>query len=288
MSIYIVSEILLSAGDTVLVGELSYFSVNMIFQKSKVNIQTIPIDDEGIDVQEVRKICKKQNIRMLYLTPHHHYPTTVMLSAQRRLELLKLSQEYGFIILEDDYDYDFNYDKSPILPLASADTNGMVIYIGSFGKSLVPGFRPGFSVAPGQLMKGMRTCFGSIDRPGDVLMEPVLGEMIAEGEINRYLKKSLKIYKERRDYFTTLLEQQLSEYLDFKKPLGGLAVWMKWKSPVNLMQLSHHCNKDNLFIPKTLLYQNKNLTAMRLGFGNLSIEEMEKSIEILSKNVKTL
>jgi len=288
MSIYIVSEILLSAGDVVLVGELSYFSVNMIFQKAGVNIQSISIDDEGINVEEVRAACKKQKIRMLYLTPHHHYPTTVTLSAKRRLELLNLANEFGFIILEDDYDYDFHYDKSPILPLASADTNGMVIYIGSFGKSLVPGFRTGFIVAPENLMIEMRKYLGIIDRQGDVLMEHVLGEMIAEGEINRYLKKSLKTYQERRDYFVSLLEQNLGDYIDFQKPSGGLAVWMKWKIPVNLMQLSRNCTKNNLFIPKTLLYQNKNLTAMRLGFGNLNLNEMDKSIEILSENIKLL
>ncbi|MDY0932348.1 PLP-dependent aminotransferase family protein [Chryseobacterium sp. CFBP8996] len=288
MSIYIVSEILLSAGDVVLVGELSYFSVNMIFQKAGVKIQPISIDEEGINVEEVREACKKQKIRMLYLTPHHHYPTTVTLSAKRRLELLNLANEYGFIILEDDYDYDFHYDKSPILPLASADTNGMVIYIGSFGKSLVPGFRTGFIVAPENLMIEMRKYLGIIDRQGDVLMEHVLGEMIAEGEINRYLKKSLKIYQERRDYFVSLLEQNLREYIDFQKPSGGLAVWMKWKIPVNLMQLSRNCAQNNLFIPKTLLYQNKNLTAMRLGFGNLNLYEMDKSIEILSENIKLL
>jgi len=288
MSIYIVSEILLSAGDVVLVGELSYFSVNMIFQKAGVKIQPISIDEEGINVEEVREACKKQKIRMLYLTPHHHYPTTVTLSAKRRLDLLNLANEYGFIILEDDYDYDFHYDKSPILPLASADTNGMVIYIGSFGKSLVPGFRTGFIVAPENLMIEMRKYLGIIDRQGDVLMEHVLGEMIAEGEINRYLKKSLKIYQERRDYFVSLLEQNLGEYIDFQKPSGGLAVWMKWKIPVNLMQLSRNCAQNNLFIPKTLLYQNKNLTAMRLGFGNLNLYEMDKSIEILSENIKLL
>ncbi|WP_426474684.1 PLP-dependent aminotransferase family protein [Chryseobacterium balustinum] len=288
MSIYIVSEILLSAGDVVLVGELSYFSVNMIFQKAGVKIQPISIDEEGINVEEVRQACKKQKIRMLYLTPHHHYPTTVTLSAKRRLELLNLANEYGFIILEDDYDYDFHYDKSPILPLASADTNGMVIYIGSFGKSLVPGFRTGFIVAPENLMIEMRKYLGIIDRQGDVLMEHVLGEMIAEGEINRYLKKSLKIYQERRDYFVSLLEQNLGEYIDFQKPSGGLAVWMKWKIPVNLMQLSRNCAQNNLFIPKTLLYQNKNLTAMRLGFGNLNLTEMDKSIKILSENIKLL
>ncbi|MXS71639.1 aminotransferase class I/II-fold pyridoxal phosphate-dependent enzyme [Flavobacteriaceae bacterium W22] len=281
MSIYIVSEILLSQGDTVLVGELSYFSVNMIFQKAGVKIQSIPIDEEGINVDEVRKICKKQKIRMLYLTPHHHYPTTVTLSAQRRLELLNLANEFGFIILEDDYDYDFHYDKSPILPLASADTNGMVIYIGSFGKSLAPGFRTGFIVAPENLMIEMRKYLGIIDRQGDILMEHVLGEMITEGEINRYLKKSLKIYQERRDHFSLLLNEYLGEWIDFKKPSGGLAIWAEWKIPINLMQLSRDCAKNNVFIPKTLLYQNKNLMAMRLGFGNLNFDEMQECCTII-------
>ncbi|MDQ0781805.1 PLP-dependent aminotransferase family protein [Chryseobacterium sp. W4I1] len=288
MSIYIVSEILLSAGDTVLVGALSYFSVNMIFQKAGVNIVSIPIDGEGIIVKNVREACKKQKIRMLYLTPHHHYPTTVALSAQRRLELLDLAHEFGFIILEDDYDYEFHYDKSPILPLASADTKGMVIYIGSFGKSLAPGFRTGFIVAPENLMVEMRKYLGIIDRQGDILMERALGEMIEEGEIHRYLKKSLKVYQERRDYFAELLEENLDGLIKFQRPSGGLAFWLEWNIPVNLMQLSRNCAQNNLFIPKTLLYQTKDLTAMRLGFGNLNFEEMEKSIEILSDGAKRL
>ncbi len=288
MSIYIASEILLSEGDIVLVAELSYFSVNMIFQKAGVKIKSVSIDSDGINTEEVRKICQQQKVRMLYLTPHHHYPTTVTLSAQRRLELLNLANEFGFIILEDDYDYDFHYDKSPLLPLASADTNGMVIYIGSFGKSLAPGFRTGFIVAPENLMSEMRKHLGIIDRQGDILMEYVLGEMIAEGEINRYLKKSLKIYQERRDYFIHLIQQNLGNYIQFEKPSGGLAVWAEWQIPINLMQLSKNCAQNNLFIPKTLLYQNKNLTGMRLGFGNLNTTEMEKSVEIVTDHVKKM
>ncbi|MCJ8153405.1 PLP-dependent aminotransferase family protein [Chryseobacterium sp. SSA4.19] len=288
MSVYIASEILLSEGDIVLVGNLSYFSVNMIFQKTGVRVMTVSVDKDGIDVDEIKKICTKQKIRMLYITPHHHYPTTVTLSAQRRLELLNLAEEFGFIILEDDYDYDFHYDKSPILPLASADTNGMVIYIGSFGKSLAPGFRTGFIVAPENLMAEMRKYLGIIDRQGDVLMEHVLGELIAEGEINRYLKKSIKIYQQRRDYFAQLIRENLGDYLQFEKPAGGLAIWAEWNIPLNLMQLAKDCSKNNLFIPKTLLYQNKNLTAMRLGFGHLNIEEMEKSVAIFSDAIKML
>ncbi len=288
MSVYICCEILLSSGDIVLVGELSYFSVNMIFQKSGARILHVPIDEEGIDVDAVRELCQKHTIRMLYITPHHHYPTTVTLSAQRRLELLQLSTTYGFIILEDDYDYDFYYDKAPVLPLSSADTEGMVVYVGSFGKSLIPGFRTGFIVAPENLMTEMRKYLGIIDRQGDILMEQVLGEMIEEGEIHRYLKKSLKVYQQRRDRFMALLEEHFADQLTFQKPTGGLAVWTTWKQPINLMLLSRECAKNNLFIPKTLLYQNKYMTAMRLGFGHFTLEEMQESLYILKQQVDRL
>lgn len=283
MSVYITSRILLSEGDLVLVAALSYFSMNMIFQKNGAQIKTVPVDDEGIDVDRIQAICEQQQVRMVYITPHHHYPTTVTLSAGRRMRLLQLAATYGFVILEDDYDYDFHYNKSPVLPLCSADTAGMVIYTGSFGKSLAPGFRTGFIVAPENLMAEMRKYLGIIDRQGDILMEQVLGEMIQEGEIHRYLRKSLKVYQERRDYFARLLEEQLADDIEFTIPSGGLAFWLQWKKHPNLLQLSKRCAQNELFIPKTLLYQNSSLTAMRIGFGNLTFEEMEKTIHILRK-----
>lgn len=283
MSLFIISEILLSTDDTVVVGALSYFSANMIFQKSGAQIKTIPVDADGIDTEALKSLCEKQPIRMVYVTPHHHYPTTVSLSVQRRMELLRLANQYGFVIVEDDYDYDFRYDKQPLLPLAGADTSGMVIYVGSFGKSLAPGFRTGFIVAPDNLMREMRKYLGIIDRQGDILMEQALGEMIEEGVIHRHLKKSLKIYQERRDSMGTLLAENLAEFLHFEKPNGGLAFWLTWKKPINLLKLSQQCAKSNLFVPKTLLYQTKNITGMRLGFGSLNEEEMRESLGIFER-----
>lgn len=192
MSLYIISQTLLSPNDVVLVGALSMFTVNMVFQKMGARILTIPIDDEGIDVSYIRQHFQPGQIRMVYITPHHHYPTTVTLSAQRRVDLLQLATSFGFAIVEDDYDYDFQYDKSVMMPLASADLNGMVIYVGSFGKSLAPAFRTGFVVAPDNIMVEMRKYLGIIDRQGDVVMEYALGEMIEEGEIHRHLKKILE------------------------------------------------------------------------------------------------
>lgn len=288
MGIYIASQVLLQPGDHIIVADLSYFSSNMTFQKVGAKIHTVPTDHDGIDVEQVAELCKQKKIRLLYITPHHHYPTTVTLSAQRRVQLLQLAHKYGFIILEDDYDYDFHYDKNTVLPLASADTNGMVIYIGAFGKSLAPGFRTGFVLAPKDVLHEMNKYLRIIDNQADLVMEQVLGELIEEGEIERYMKKSLKVYKERQRQFMQHLNHSFGEAITVDKPSGGLALWVQWNEPINLMQLKKKCEQKDLFIPKTLLYQNKNLTAMRLGFGHLNQDEMEQALDILYQSVHEL
>lgn len=281
MSLYLLSQLILKDNDVVLVADLSFFSANMIFQKAGARILSIPIDEEGISVAYIREHFKPNEIRMIYITPHYHYPTTVTLSANRRVELLQLASAYHFIIVEDDYDFEFQYEPSALLPLASSDLNGMVIYVGTFGKSLAPGFRTGFVVAPENLMLELRKYLGIIDRQGDVVMEQVLGEMIEEGTIFRHLKKSLKEYKNRRDHFCALLDLHFPEQVSYIKPKGGLAIWTKWNPEISLLKVSQQSLLKGLFIPQTILYQNRRQSAMRLGFGHLSTAEIEEAFSIL-------
>ncbi|WP_159468075.1 PLP-dependent aminotransferase family protein [Dyadobacter sp. 3J3] len=286
MSIYLASNMLIGKGDLVIVGDLSYYVANMIFQEAGATIIPVAVDEDGISVEVIKKLCETREIRMLYLTPHHHYPTTVTLSAERRLELLSLSAQYGFIILEDDYDYDFHYNSSPVLPLTSADRHGMVVYIGSFCNSLAPGFRSGYLVAPENLIQELGKFRRIVDRQGDMLMEQALGELLEEREIQRHLKKALKIYQERRDFLCRLLTAELGDYVSFSAPPGGLSIWTKWNPELNLMRISKNCLAQNLHLPQKLLYQTESVTAMRLGFGNLSLDEMQQAVGILKNAVK--
>lgn len=286
MGIYLASELLLRPGDLVVVGSTSHYLGNMIFQQARAEIMTVPVDENGVSVSALKVLCKSRKIRMLYLTPHHHYPTTVTLSAERRIEILDLARTYGFIILEDDHDYDFHYNSSPLLPLASADTDGMVVYVGSFCKALAPGLRQGYLVAPGNLIRELAKLRHIIDRQGDLVMEQALAEMIAEGEIQRYLKKALKIYRTRRDFFCSGLTARFGDALSFNAPPGGLAVWVEWTSKVNLLRISQNCLGKGLSIPQTLLFQTERLAAMRLGFGSLDEEETVTALDILERGVK--
>ncbi|WP_313361088.1 PLP-dependent aminotransferase family protein [Empedobacter sp.] len=285
ISLFLIAEILLKQNDVVAVSNLSYYKSNMIFQTQFAKIKQIKTDEFGIDTDDLRRLCEQLPIRIVYVTPHHHYQTTVTLSSQRRVELLQLSQEFGFAIVEDDYDFDFHYSNHPILPLASSDQNGMVIYTGKFGHYLAPGYRIGFIVAPKNLILEAKKHLSILDQQVDPFIEQVLGEMISEGEINRILKKHRKTYRERRDYFCQKLKTELNDLISFTNPNGGLAVWINFNQPINLMELKRNCAKNELFIPQTILYQTQHQTGIRLGFAHLNFEEIDEVVSILKQEI---
>ena len=283
MSLYVVSQLLIKPNDVVLVGHLSNYASNMIFQQTGASIKTIPVDNDGLDIEYIKKHFIKHSIRCVYICAHRDYPTTVKLSAERRLALLQLAKEYGFAIIEDDFDYDFQFEGSAMLPMASADANGMVIYLGKFGKSLFPSFQTGFVVAPENLISEAKNYLELLDKQGDLIQEQMLSELISEGEIYRLMKKNIVIYKKRRDLLCSLLTKYFLETAQWEIPSGGLAIWLQFHPKISLLKLAKEAEKNDLYLPKTILYQDKNTCAIRFGFGHLNEEEIEPVIKKLKK-----
>ncbi len=283
MGFYLLFKNLLQPNDNVIVGNTSYQPVNQIIQDFMGNLVTVPVDNDGMDVDQIEQICRKKKIRAVYVISHHHHPTTVSLSCARRMKLLLLAQKYKFAIVEDDYDFDFHYKSSPILPLMSSDDNGSVVYTGSFSKSLAPAFRIGYLVASKNVINKLSYSRRYIDRQGDILMEQALAIMIEEGELRRHLRKALLIYKSRRDHFCDLLKSELKDMVNFKIPEGGLTVWTKFDQSINLNIMIEQVRKKGLFMvhPSEYNPNGKNLHASRLGFASMNEGEITKSVEIL-------
>ncbi|WP_266368764.1 MocR-like pyridoxine biosynthesis transcription factor PdxR [Tellurirhabdus rosea] len=287
MAIYLLAQVLLEPGDTVAVGQTNYRTANMIFAERGATLLRLPVDQQGLVVEALAEQCRRQPVRLLYLTPHHHHPTTVTLSAERRIQLLQLAEQYGFVILEDDYDYDFHYASSPILPLASADPAGMVVYIGSFTKSMAPAFRVGYVVAPPDLIAELGYLRRIVDRQGDTVLEQAIAEMLAEGDIQRHLKKAQKIYHQRRDAFCRLLREEVGHAVSFTVPDGGLAVWAEFAKELDLAVLSARCREQGLVFSDGRFYHPDGLPLhhTRLGFASCTVEEMEQGVAILKREV---
>jgi GntR family transcriptional regulator/MocR family aminotransferase len=288
MAIYIAATIIIKPGTTVIVGEPNYGMANMLFEYCGAKLIRVPVDENGIDVNVIEKICKKKKPGLLYIVPHHHHPTTVTLSSQRRMQLLELIRKYNFPVIEDDYDYDFHYNSSPILPLASADHNGNVIYIGSITKSFTSSLKVGYMVASQNFINETLHLRRLIDIRGDNLMEEALAVLFNSGDMQKHLKKSLKLYRQRRDLFCELLDNEIGKQLSFEKPAGGMALWVRFNKKNPLPAIAKQASAMGLFMSDGSFYNSPaiNYNALRMGFASLNEKEMVESVRILKKALK--
>ncbi len=285
--LYILTQLLIQKGDLVLVEEYGYPLANMIFQQAGAQLHTIPIDQEGIQVDHIAQQYRAGQIRLLFIQPQHQYPTTSCLSAQRRHKLIKLATELDFIIVEDEEFSELTYEKSTPLSLIKHAHQGKLIHLGSFGKFLLPGFQANFMLGPKDFITEAHK-YLPIFNPPDPLKDRARGEMIDEGDIHRYRRKAIQAYTARRNLFSALLlQQELSEIFQYTPPKGGWAFWLKVKQPFSLSKLVENCRTKGLLIPRVCLYQNRTITALRLGFGHLNEREMKESIHLLHQALRT-
>lgn len=285
MAIYLTTQLLIHPGDTVFVPEPGYLDANQTFTLAGGTLVYIPVDKDGMNVDRIEQLCKKKVPKLIYIIPHHHRPTTVTLSAERRMRLMHLARKYGFALLEDDYDFDYHFTSNPLLPLASLDTAGHIIYVGSFCKSIAPGIRIGFMVAPEVVIREAAALRKLIDRQGEQLLEEALAELLSTGEISRHIKKSHKVYQERLENTCGLLQEQLGDYLTFDRPDGGLAIWATYRKNISAGTVAVNAGKLGLkisdgrnyfFQPNTSLPQD----CIRIGYSSLDETEMAAAIDL--------
>lgn len=285
MAIYLAFATLLNKGDRVIVGELNYHSANRAITSVGGKLVKVPVTNDGLDLDAVEKKAKSDVIKAMYVTPHHQYPTTVTMPVENRMRLLELAKKYNFYIIEDDYDYDYHYNRSPILPLASIDRHGRILYIGSFSKILVPSIRIGYMYASQELVQKCGALRMIIDKLGDPIMERALAEMLANNEIDRFLKKAVNIYQERRDLFCTMLKEALADEIFFNIPDGGMAVWVSFKN-VKISELIASAYKQKLVL-KIDVYEHTE-KACRFGFASMSLDEIKSNTHLLIKVTQSL
>lgn len=204
-----------------------YPSAREAFTLAGARLLPIRVDAEGLDVEALARAVEKTPIRAVYVTPHCQDPTTVPLSARRRLLLLELARRHRFAVLEADYDHEFQFEGAPVLPMASVDRHGVVVLVGTLSKAIAPGLRMGFVAAPRPLLDTLVAVRGQVDRQGDLGLENAVAELLDDGEVQRHALRAKRVFLERRDLLSSLLRKELDGTLEFDVPRAGLALWAR-------------------------------------------------------------
>ncbi len=287
MSLDLVARTVISPRDFVAIEELGYRPAWGALERAGARLVPVRVDADGLDTKALAKLCQKKRIRAIYVTPHHHYPTTAVMAPARRLELLDLARRHRFCVIEDDYDHEFHYDGRPILPLASADDSGVVVYVGSLSKILAPGLRLGFAIAPAPLVRRMAEERFLIDRQGDSVLEVAIAELMADGELRQHVRRMRGVYRKRRDALAGSLEKRLGSVLELDVPRGGMALWAHapgvdvcaWKRQALVHRVAFFVGRDFAFDEKPRPY-------LRLGFASHDEREIDEAVRRMEKALR--
>jgi GntR family transcriptional regulator/MocR family aminotransferase len=289
MALDLVSRALLRPGDVVVVESLGYRPAWDAFRLAGARLVALPVDASGLRVDALPKLLQGTRVRAVYVTPHHQYPTTVALSAGRRLELLALARTHRFAIVEDDYDHEFHYEGRPVLPLASADDAGVVLYVGTLSKVLAPGLRIGYLVAPRRFCDAITAIRKIADRQGDHGLESAIAELLEDGALERHVRRARRIYEARRAVFGAELRKKLGGVLTFELPAGGTALWAKVAPDVDVSAWVLRAEERGLTLQdaRRFSFDNKPRSALRLGFAQLDEKELGTAVTRMVESLPT-
>jgi GntR family transcriptional regulator/MocR family aminotransferase len=279
MALYTIAQCLVGRDDTVIFEELTYPPAVQAFRLAGAQVKSVRLTTEGIDLDHLEQICRREQVRAIYLTPGHQFPTTVVLKPEKRLRLRALAAQFGFFVIEDDYDHEFHFDQQPMFPLASNDSSGHIIYVGSFSKILSPSLRVGYVAATPRIVERLGNWIGVIDRQGDPITELAIVELIESGQLRRHIRRVHALFDERRAAFAAALDDHLSDLAAYDKPSGGLAFWVRfpdWAARVLSKDASPH-----VLTAEACALSGDAAPAARLGFASLDTREMHDAVKHL-------
>lgn len=280
MGIALLARALIRPGDVVAVEELTYPPAVEVFRLQGAKVVPIPLDGEGMRIEPLERLARSGRLRAVHVTPHHQFPTTVTLSAARRMKLLDLARHHRFAILEEDYDHEFHYDGRPVLPLASTDTFGVVCYVGTFSKVLAPALRIGYVVAPRPLLESAIAHRLFIDIQGDRVLEYALAELIDEGEVQRHIRRVKREYAARRDVLVHALKRSLGAALRFHVPAGGIGLWVEAAEGIDIEAWARRGRARGVVMATALGFalDGRPRPFARLGFASLDRAELVEAV----------
>lgn len=288
----LVTKSLVNEGDVVITEAPSFIGSLNTFRSYNARLVGVPMDDDGMNMEELEKALKEnENIRFIYTIPNFQNPSGITMSLEKRKKMYELAKKYGVLILEDNPYGELRYKGEDLPNIKSFDTDGIVIYAGSFSKVISPGMRVGWCMAPNEIIQKMVVCKQGEDVHTNMWSQVICNEFMTKYDFEAHLEMLRNLYRQKLEYTMTLLKENLSDKITYGDVEGGLFIWCTLPEDVDMNKFCLELvqNKVCVVPGNAFLTDEKEISHnFRINFSTPSNEQLKKGIEILGRVSKTL
>ena len=283
---------LVNEGDVIITEAPSFIGSLNSFRAYNAKLVGVEVESDGMNTDKLEKALKANpNTKFIYTIPNFQNPSGVTMSLEKRRKVYELAKKYGVLILEDNPYGDLRYSGDFLPAIKTFDTDGIVIYAGSFRKVISPGMRVAYTIAPKDIIQKMTVCKQGSDVHTNIWSQMVCYEFITKYDFEAHLEKLRNIYREKAEFCMGLLDRYCAPEITYDRIDGGLFIWCRLPEGVDMpTYVRQAIERKVCVVPGNafLTDENESTNGFRINFSTPTDEQLEKGIKALGKLIKEI
>ena len=286
----LIGKTFINDNDKVLVEKPSYLGLLQSFCMYSAEFIQTKLNDDGLDIEELKENIKKHKPKLAYLIPNFQNPTGLTYSKENRQKVFEVIKDEDMLLIQDDPYGELRFTEDERLPYIGLNQTEKNIYLGSFSKIVTPGMRLGYVIANKEIIKMLETAKQASDLHSNIFGQYLIADYLLNNDLDKHIEKIKKLYKSQAKSMTDAMEEYFPKNIKFTYPKGGMFTWVtlpEGKSSVELFEKA--IAKNVAFVPGDPFYVNEhNVNTLRLNYTNSDECAIKEGIKRLSESIKEI
>lgn len=285
----LIGKILLNKGDQVMLERPGYLGAIQAFSIFEPVFQSVALNDDGIDLNQLANVLKTHNPKLFYTVPNFQNPSGVTYSAENREKIAELLKQHQTILIEDDPYSELRFISEDLPPIKKFLGNQSIM-LGSFSKIVAPAMRLGWICAQGEIMEKLIVAKQAADLHTNYYSQRIVHQFLTDNDLENHIDKIKQMYKSKRECMVAMIEKYFPKEVKSTQPEGGMFLWVTLPEGISSLDLFDLAAKENVaFVPGDPFYVNgENVNTLRLNYTNSSEEMIEEGIKRLANVIKKM
>ncbi len=286
----LIGKVIVNEGDSVLVEKPSYLGLLQAFCVYGANYVTAKLNDDGLDIEDLKNTLKTYKPKIAYLIPNFQNPTGITYTLENRKKIFDVIKDEDMLLVQDDPYGELRFEEGERIPYIGMNLSEKNIYLGSFSKIVTPGMRLGYIIANKELIKMLETAKQAADLHSNIFGQYLISDYLHNNDLDKHIEKIKHLYKTQANAMVSAMEEYFPSNVKFTRPKGGMFTWVTLEEGKDVMKLFDEAIKRKVaFVPGHPFYVNPlNVNTLRLNYTNADSSTIRTGIEHLADAIKQL